>query len=333
MKKVFITRKIPEEGIRLLESKNIKVILNEKDVKLSSDELLQYSKGVDGIICLLSDKFDRELISRLKSVKIIANYAVGYNNIDVDACKENGIYVSNTPDVLTQTTADLGFGLMMAVARKIPQSHNYTIAGRFKGWGAELMLGHDIFNSNLGIIGLGRIGTAIGKRALGFNMNVSYYSRTRKNNIEDEYGFKYCTLYELAKNSDYILICCPLTDETHHLIDGQFISKMKKNSFIINISRGPVIDEKALLNSLINKKIAGCGLDVYENEPEFDSKFLELDNVVLLPHIGSASINTRNIMSKLAAENVIDVIINNQVPRTNVYWDTINKDFYEIKKK
>ncbi|MCK5686121.1 D-glycerate dehydrogenase [bacterium] len=319
MKEVFITRIIPEAGIKLLESAGIKTVVNYRDSSLNQQEIIEQSENADAILCLLSDKFDSTLISGLKKVKVIANYAVGYNNIDVECCMENNIYVTNTPGVLTDTTADLGFALLMATARKIPQAHLYTKSGKFNGWGAELMLGHDIHGKKLGIVGLGRIGQAIAKRANGFDMDISYYSRTRKSELESEKGYKFKTLQALAKESDFIILCCSLTDETHHLINEDILALMKSSAYIINLSRGQVINEKHLIDFLSSGKIAGAGLDVYEHEPNFSPKLTKLENIVLLPHIGSASIETRNIMAELAARNIIDVLIDEKIPRSNVY--------------
>ncbi|MGM0607953.1 MAG: 2-hydroxyacid dehydrogenase [Candidatus Muiribacteriota bacterium] len=309
--KVYVTRKIPDRGIRLLKENNIEVIINPEDRQPTAEEIIKNASDCDGIITLLSDKINREIIDKLPKLKIIANYAVGINNIDFEYARSKGIVVGNTPDVLTETTAELGFALMMAVARKIPQSHEFTKKGKFKGWEPELFCGYDLYKKTLGIVGLGRIGQAVALRGRGFCMNILYKSRKPNFEAEKNTGAEYAELDELAQKSDFIILCCPLTSETRHMIDRSFIEKMKNNAIIVNIARGPVVDEQTLIEFLENKKIAGAGFDVYENEPEVPEKLRELDNVVILPHIGSASYETRAKMSEICALNTIEVLKDN----------------------
>lgn len=303
--KVFVTYRIPEIGLRELK-KRFEVFVNEKDELLKKEEIIELARDADALITLLADTIDREVIDNLKNLKIIANYAVGYNNIDVDYAKQKGILVTNTPDVLTETTADLAWALLLSVARRIVEADKFVREGKFKGWRPELLLGDDVFGKTLGVIGFGRIGQAVAKRALGFNMKVLYYSRTRKSEeLERRLNATYVSLEELLKSSDFITIHTPLTKETYHLIDRKEFEIMKDGSYLINTSRGSVVNEKELVNALKSGKIKGAALDVFENEPEVTSELLQMDNVVLAPHIGSASVETREKMALMVVENVI----------------------------
>ncbi|MFA7578481.1 MAG: D-glycerate dehydrogenase, partial [Candidatus Muiribacteriota bacterium] len=317
--KVFITRKIPEKGIEILKNNNIEIIINPYERQLEKEEIITYAQDCEAIITLLSDKIDRELIDRLPKMKIIANYAVGYNNIDFNYCREKGIYVTNTPGVLTETTADLGFALILSTARKIPQSHIFTKHGMFKGWEPMLFLGHDVYGKTLGIIGLGRIGQAVAKRASGFSMNVLYYSPEKNVEGEKNTGAVHTDLENLAQKSDFIIITCPLTEKTKHMIDRKVLSKMKQTAILINLARGPIVDEKVLIEFLKNDKIAGAGFDVYENEPEIPDELKNLENVVILPHIGSASYETRTNMAVLSAQAVVSTLVKNEKPDITVW--------------
>jgi glyoxylate reductase len=318
MRKVFITRAIPAVGIELLQKSGLQLEINSKERNLFREELLKEGSDAEGVISLLSDSFDREAIDSFPKLKIIANYAVGYNNIDIDYCKQKGIYVSNTPGVLTETTADLAFALLMSVARRIVEADAFTRAGKFKGWEPELLLGYDIYGKNLGIIGLGRIGTAIARRAEGFSMQIGYHSRTRKKELETERKYCYMELEELLEWADFIIIACPLTEKTRYLLDYEKLSLMKKTAFLINIARGQIIREKDLVKILREGKIAGAGLDVYEKEPEIEKELIKMKNVVLLPHIGSASYATRNKMAEIAAQNIISVLMEGREPITKI---------------
>ncbi|MCX7716173.1 MAG: D-glycerate dehydrogenase, partial [Endomicrobia bacterium] len=254
-------------------------------------------------------------MDKAKNLKIIANYAVGFNNIDVKEATSRKIPVTNTPGVLTETTADLAFALLMSVARRIVESDRFLREGKFKGWAPMLFLGNDIYGKTIGIIGFGRIGQAVAKRALGFDMKVLYYDTNRvKPEIEKKYSAIYKSLSELLKESDFISIHVPLTQETYHLISDKEFDLMKPTSYLINTSRGPVVDEKALVRALKNKKIAGAALDVFENEPEVEAELIDMPNTVLVPHIGSATIETRTKMALMAAENIIAVLVENKIP-------------------
>lgn len=303
--KVFVSYAIPEKGIEMLREK-FDVFVYQKEEFLSKEEMIQMCKDADAIISQLRDPIDAEFIESLGNTKIIANYAVGYNNIDVQAAIKRGIYVTHTPGVLTEATADIAFALLLAVARKIVQADKFVRDGKFVGWKPKLFLGYELYGKTLGIIGMGRIGQAVARRALGFGMKIIYYNRNRlSEEIEKMYDAKYVSLDELVQISDFISIHTPLTKETYHLLDKEKIMKMKPNAIIINTARGPVVDEQALYDALRDGKIAGAGFDVYENEPFLTPGLEKLDNVVLLPHIGSATYETREKMSEMVALNVI----------------------------
>ena len=304
MFKVFVTRKIPEEGLELLK-KYCEVYVNPYDRILTKDEIISNLKGRDGLLCLLTDKIDRDVIFSNPRLKAISNYAAGYDNIDIKAATERKIPVTNTPDVLTETTAELAWALLFAVARRIVEGDRFTRDGKFRGWAPLLMLGQDISGKTLGIIGAGRIGTAFALKSKGFNMEVLYVSRRRNEILEKELNAKKVDLHTLLKNADFVSLHVPLTSETRHLIGEKELRMMKRNAILVNTSRGAVIDEKALVKALKERWIFGAGLDVYENEPEVNRELTKLDNVVLEPHIGSAILETRTRMAIMAAENLI----------------------------
>ncbi|HUV24398.1 MAG TPA: D-glycerate dehydrogenase [Methanomassiliicoccales archaeon] len=303
--KVLITRRIPDSGLEILENK-VDMDIYEEDRPISKEELLERIKRKDGLYCLLSDRIDREVIEAAGStLKIISNYAVGYNNIDVAFATERGVMVTNTPGALREATADLAWALMMAAARKIPESDRFVREGKFVGWGPKLMLGYEVYGKTLGIVGLGDIGTAVARRAKGFNMRILYHSRSRKTGLEEELGAVKVDLDDLLRESDFISLHVPLTDETRHLIGEREIDLMKDTAIIVNLARGEVIDEKALVTALREKRIAAAGLDVYENEPKLAPGLVELDNVILTPHTGSATFQSRDTMAVMAARDLL----------------------------
>jgi glyoxylate reductase len=313
--KVFLTRRIPQPAIDKLLKSNIDLVFNEEDRVLTKEEIIEGVKGKDGLICLLTDTIDSEIMDHAgPQLKIIANYAVGYNNIDVPAANARNIPVTNTPGVLTDTTADFTMALILAIARKIVVSDKFTREGKFKGWGPLLQLGTDVFGKTIGIIGCGRIGSAVAQRAAkGFQMKVIYFDTKRFPELETELGMEFCSLDELLRTSDFISLHIPLTEKTKHLIGQKELSKMKSSVFLINTSRGLVIDEKALVKALQDKQIAGAALDVYEHEPELTPGLAELDNVVVSAHIASASIETRTKMGLIAVENLL-IGLNGKIP-------------------
>lgn len=258
--------------------------------------------SIDYLFCSVADKIDAAVINAAASVKVIATGAVGFNNVDAALCKERGIRVTNTPDVLTQTTADFAFALMMATARRIPESERYARAGQWSGWAFDQFTGRDLHHATLGIVGMGRIGGAIAKRASGFDMRVIYHNRNRS---QEEYGATWVERDVLLKESDFVMLVVPYSPATHHLIGAAELSLMKPTATLINIARGGVVDDQALIAALRNKTIAAAGLDVFENEPKFDPRFLEFENVVITPHIASSSKATRGAMMQLAADNLI----------------------------
>jgi glyoxylate reductase len=317
---VYVTRKIPEESIEILRAACDIVDINPHDRALSRDEFLSEIEGRDGLLCLLTETVDDEALDAAKGVRGIANYAVGYNNIDVPAATRRGIPVSNTPGVLTDTTADLAWGLMFAVARRIVESDCFMREGRFHGWDPLMLLGTDITGKTLGILGGGRIGAATARRAAGFSMPVVYHSRNRHPEIEG-LGAEYRSMDALLQESDYVSIHTPLTDETTHLIGSRELGLMKPSAFLINTSRGPVVDEAALVDALRRGKIAGAGLDVFEREPDMEPGLADLDNVVIVPHIGSGTVATRTAMGNMAATNLIAMLRGENPP------DCVNPDY------
>ena len=303
---VYVTRGIPEVGIDLLR-KECKVLeINPHSRALTPEELKSAVKGRDGLLCLLSDKIDSTVMDAAgDQLKVISNYAAGFENIDIPLATQRKILVTNTPGILSKTTAELAWALLLGVARHIPRSDSYTREGKFKGWDPMLFLGVDISGKTLGVIGAGSIGTEFALLSKGFGMTVLYYNRSTNPTIEKELNAQNVSLETILKNSDVISCHIPLNSQTFHLIGKREIAKMKPNSILINTSRGPVIDEAALVNALKKKKIFGAGLDVYEKEPELTPGLKELPNVVLAPHTGSASKETRERMAVLAAQNLL----------------------------
>jgi glyoxylate reductase len=310
---VYVTRRIPDESIRMLEDACDVVDVNPHDRALTRSEFLEAVKGRDGLLCLLTETVDDEVLDAAAGVKGVANYAVGFNNIDVDACTRRGIPVSNTPDVLTDTTADLAWALMFSVARRIVEGDRYVRDGKFKGWGPLMLLGDDLTGKTLGIVGGGRIGMATAARAVGFSMPVLYTSRNRHEDIE-AIGAQYRSLDDLLQASDFVSIHVPLMPETTHLIGPRELNLMKSTAYLINTARGPIVDEKALVSALRNGIIAGAGLDVFEREPELEPGLADLDNAVIVPHIGSGTVATRIKMGNKAAINLIAMVKGEEPP-------------------
>ena len=303
--KVFVTRIIPEKGLELIRD-FCDVDLWPNELPPTRAELLGHVRGVEGLLCLLTDKIDSEVMDEAgPQLKVISNHAVGFDNIDVNAATARKIPVGNTPDVLTDATADFAFALMMSVARRIPEAERYVHEGKWKTWGPMILLGVDLKAATLGLVGFGRIGKAMARRAVGFDMRVIYYSPHEK---KPDPNIKATSVdFEtLLKESDFVSLHTPLTPDTRHLIDSEALSKMKPNAVLINTSRGPIVDMNALYDALKEKHIFGAGLDVTEPEPlPLDSPLLTLDNVVITPHIASASKTTREKMSWMAAQNLI----------------------------
>jgi lactate dehydrogenase-like 2-hydroxyacid dehydrogenase len=302
--KIFITRKIPESGLELLR-KHHEIEIYPHNRVLTKKEIIQGIKGKDGLLCLLTDQIDKQVIYSEPKLKMIASYAVGYNNIDVKAATQKKIPVSNTPGVLTDTTAEMAWALLFSVSRRIVEGDKFTRSGKFKGWDPMLMHGQNITNKTLGIIGAGRIGTAFALKSKGFNMNILYADGKNNLKLEQELDAKKVELNELLKKSDFISLHVPLLPSTHHLISEKELKMMKKTAILINTSRGPVVDEQALVKALKEKWIFGAGLDVYEHEPVINKNLKKLDNTILQPHSASATFETRSKMAVMAAENMI----------------------------
>jgi len=302
--KIFITRKIPELGLDLLK-KEFTIDLNPYDRVLTKDEIITGIKGKDGLLCLLTDPIDKEVINAEPNLKMIASYAVGYDNIDIAAATKRGIPVSNTPGVLTETTAELAWALLFSVARRIVEGDTFTRKGKFKGWAPMLLLGQDVSYKTLGVVGTGRIGTAFALKSKGFEMKLLYTDEQKNEQLERELGAQQVPLSTLLKESDFVSLHVPLTKATHHLIDEKELRMMKQTAVLINTSRGPIINETALIKALKQRWIFGAGLDVYEKEPEISRELKNLYNVVLQPHTGSGTLETRTKMALIAAENII----------------------------
>ncbi|MDI9524728.1 MAG: D-glycerate dehydrogenase [Candidatus Cloacimonadota bacterium] len=310
--KIFITRNIPQPALdRLAEVFDISIHANDKAI--GRQQLMQDVKDMDALLCLLTDSIDKELLEAAPRLICVSNLAVGFNNIDLEYANSRNIAVCNTPGVLTETTADLTWALLLACARRVVEADNYARSGRFEGWEPLLMLGVDVFSKTLGIIGMGRIGSAVARRAEGFGMKVLWFDpQVDPKTVSDKY--ERADLRHLCSSSDFISIHVPLTPDTHHLVNSELLSLMRPTAVLINTARGPIVDEEALIKALRDKKIAAAGLDVFENEPEIPAELLELENAVLLPHIGSASIETRTKMALMAAENAIAVIQGTEPP-------------------
>lgn len=307
--KVFITRKIPQAGINLLK-KHCLVKVYPKDKVIPRKELLKEVKKCDLLLTNLTNKVDKKLINANPKLKIIANYAVGFNNIDLDYAKKKGIPVSNTPGkLISDAVAEHAIALMFAISKRVIEADQFTRKGKYKGWSPTLFLGTQLAGKTLGVVGLGRIGTSVVERAShGLGMNILYYDVARNPKFEKKYKAKKVSLANLLKKSDFVTLHVPLLPSTKHLIGSKELKLMKKTAFLINTSRGPVINERALVSALRTKKIAGAGIDVYEKEPKLAPGLNKLNNVVLTPHIASSTIEARSEMAVLAAKNIIAAV-------------------------
>jgi glyoxylate reductase len=308
--KVYVTRQLFPEAIEILETAASVEVFHGVDNAIPRELLLEKVKDIEGLLPLLTERIDGELMDAGEKLKVISNYAVGYNNIDVEAATERGIYVTNTPGILTDTTADAAFALLMAIARRVPEADRHIRAkGWIHAWGPRMYIGSDIHGKTLGILGMGRIGSAMAKRAKGFDMDVVYHDVYRREDLEETLGITYKSKDEVMRSADFLSLHVPLTPETRHMMGAKEMASMKETAFLINTSRGPVIDEKALAEALRDGVIAGAGLDVFETEPvSHESPLLGLDNIVLTPHLASGSIETRTKMATTAATNIVSVL-------------------------
>lgn len=308
MFKIFVTSKISDSALNILKSVG-EVEVWEKEETLNGPALLEKIKDQDAVLSMVNNFITDDILQQASKLKVIGNCGVGYNNIDIASAEKRGIVVTNTPDVLNDATADLTWALILGIARRIVEADHFVREGKFTGWLPHLFIGNMVYGKKLGIIGMGRIGSAVCQRAKGFNMKVYYYNRNPlPKEKEQEYNAQYVDLETLLKECDYITIHAPLNEESYHLIGREELHLMKKDAYLINTSRGPIIDEQALYEHLKEGKIAGAALDVYEHEPKIVEGLLALDNVILLPHIGSATYETRTKMAELAANNIANVL-------------------------
>jgi len=312
---ITVTNIFPQVALDKLSSK---YDLKMNRTSLTPEELKQKVLGSDAIISYLTDRIDQDIIARGTKLKIIANYGAGFNNVDVTYASERGIWVTNTPNVLHETTADLTWAMILGTARRVVTADRYVREGKFQGWGAKLFLGGDVYEKTLGIIGLGEIGRSVARRAIGFNMRTLYHQRNRlPKKEEQELNVEYVTFEKVLRESDFLTLHVPLTEATEYLIGNDEIALMKKTAYLIHTARGKVIDDYALVAALKEGRLAGAALDVYENEPEITEGMSELTNLMLLPHIGSASFETRDKMALLVADNIIDAL-SGKTPRSLV---------------
>ncbi len=322
--KVYVTRQIPKPGLDLLRSLT-EVKVWPEELPPPRDVLLQEVEEVDGLLTLLTDTIDAELMDAGPCLKVVSNYAIGYDNIDVRAATERGIMVCHTPGVLTDTTADFAFTLLACVSRRVVEAVRYVQEGRWKTWGPMLCLGYDLHGATLGLVGLGRIGSAVARRATGFEMRILYYDVDRQPRLEEELGLIYADLETVLRESDFISLHTPLTPETYHMIGAKQFKMMKRTAVLVNTSRGQVVDQKALYQALVSGELAGAGLDVTDPEPiSAEDPLLTLDNCVVVPHIASASVASRTLMATIAAENLV-AALQGRMPRNPVNPEVLDR--------
>ena len=320
---VYVTRRLPQEALDMVRNACETVEINPEDRPLTRAELLDKVRARDGILSLLTDTIDEEVMRAAEGARGFANYAVGYNNIDVPKATELGLVITNTPGVLTDATADLAWTLLMATARRIAESDRFMRTGKFESWAPMLFLGADVTGRTLGLVGAGRIGSAVARRSRGFDMKVLYCDPIANEALEKELGARRVALDELLAAADFVSVHVPLNEQTHHLFGAEQFRRMKRTAIFVNTSRGPIHDETALVEALRSGEIAGAGLDVYEDEPAMKPVLADLDNTVLVPHIGSATIWTRTRMATMAAENLIAIVKGEKAP------NCVNPEVYE----
>ena len=310
MAKILVTRKIPGDHVDKLKAAGHEVIMSEYNRVLTGEELVEKVKGVDAILSLLNDRIDGDLVDAAgPQLKIVSNYAVGFDNIDVKSLTERGVVVTNTPcDEVNESVAEHSWALMLALARRIIEADEATRKGGYKGWEPDIFLGTNVIGKTLGIVGLGRIGSMVARRAKGYNMTILYNKREPDKQAEEELGVKFVTLDELYKQSDFISLHVPLTDETRHMINKDSFSKMKRGVFLVNTARGPVIDERDLVEAVRSGILGGAALDVFDNEPNISPELLNEPNVITTPHIASATWEARNKMGEMAVASILSVL-------------------------
>ncbi len=321
--KVFISRLIPEEGLAMLRDLTDMQVW-EEELPPSRQVMLEQARKIDGLVSLLTDKVDTELMDQAPHLKVVSNMAVGYDNIDIPAATARGIPVGNTPGVLTDTTADFAFLLLMAAARRLQEGIDYVRGGKWKTWGPKLLLGQDVHGATLGIVGFGRIGQGMAARSAGFGMRVLYYDVYRRQDLEASMGVTFADLDTLLRESDFVTIHTDLNESTRHLMNASAFAKMKRTAILVNTARGPIVDPQALYDALSSHKIAGAALDVTEPEPiPMDSPLLTLPNCLIMPHLASASVVTRGKMAQMAAANLIAGLRGDRLP------NCVNPEVYE----
>lgn len=324
--KIVATRKIPGDFLEKLKGEGRELIVSEFDRPLTPEELLEKTKGADAIMTLLNDKIDGEVMDAIgPQLKIISNYAVGFDNIKVDDATTRGVVVTNTPsEEVNESVAEHAWALMLSLTRRIVEADEATRKGAYKGWEPAIFLGKNMMGKTIGIVGLGRIGTMVARRAKGFGVKVLYNKRERDEKAESELGIEFAELDKLLAESDFVTLHVPLTPDTRHLISAENLKKMKEGAFLVNTSRGPVVDEHALSEALRSGHLGGAGLDVYENEPEINPELIGMENTILTPHIASATWEARNKMGKQAVA-AINAVLSGQKPEILVNPDVWDK--------
>lgn len=329
MAKIFITRKIPGDHLDKLKEGGHEVIVSEFNRPLTGAELVERVRGCDAILSLLTDRIDGDLVDACgPQLKIVSNYAVGFDNVDVKALTDRGIVVTNTPsDEVNESVAEHTWALILALARRVIEADEATRQGAYKGWEPDIFLGTNVIGKTLGIVGLGRIGSMVARRASGYKMNMLYTKRERDVDAEKELGVKFVSMDELLSQSDFVTLHVPLTDETRHMINKDAFAKMKRGSFLVNTARGPVVDERDLVEALRTAQLSGAALDVFDNEPNIAPELINAPNVITTPHIASATWEARNAMGEMAVSAIID-LFDGKTP-VNI----VNKEVWDMKRK
>lgn len=305
---VYVTRPLPAPGTAPLVDAGLRIDQHTGDLPPDRDELLAHVASAEAVLCMLTERIDAEVMGSAPDLRVIANLAVGFDNIDIAAATERGIVVTNTPDVLTEATADLAWALLMATARRIGEGEHLVRTGRWTGWSPTQMVGQPVWGASLGVVGLGKIGAAVARRGLGFDMDVVHHSRSRHPELEEQLGIRWVPLDELLETSDFVSLHAPLNESSRHMIDARALAAMKPTAILVNTARGPLVDEGALVEALRAGAIAGAGLDVFEHEPALHEGLSDLPNVVMTPHVGSATTATRSTMVRLCCDNIVRVL-------------------------
>ncbi len=323
--KLLITRAIPDEAKKLL-TPHFEIDQYDKHTAIPRPLLLKKIKDKDGLLCILTEKVNQELLDAAPKLKAVATYSVGFDHVDVKACSARGVAVVNTPGVLTETTADFTWALLMAAARRVVEGDKFMRAGKYEAWDPMMILGVDVFGKTLGVVGFGRIGQAVARRAAGFGMRVLYYDTQRLfPEVEKQFGASFRDFNDLLRESDFVSLHTVLDSTTHHLIDDRAFGFMKRSAILINAARGPIVDEKALVKALKSGRIRGAGLDVYEFEPKMVPGLSKLPNLVLAPHLASASLETRTKMGTMAAQGLVDALVHKKKPQHPVNPEVCDK--------